>query len=84
MTELERRKRILEICEQNEDYMAWKAEYDRAQKKFTVFTDKLPVRLRNFLWSVPVTGYFLHHRMLNVICEVMRFPEELKSSSEEG
>ena len=76
MTDLERRKRIYEICEQNEDYRAWKEEYDRVHRKFTAFTDKLPPKIRSFLWSVPGTGYFVHHRMLNVICEEMRFPEE--------
>ena len=78
MTDLERRKRIYEICEQNEDFRAWKKEYDRAHRKFTSFTDKLPQKLRSFLWSVPGTGYFVHHRMLNVICEEMRFPEEIE------
>ena len=76
MTDLERRKRIYELCEQNEDYRAWKAQYDEAHRKFTAFTDKLPPKLRNFLWSVPATGYFVHHRMLNVICENMCFPDE--------
>ena len=78
MTDLERRKRIYEICEQNEDYRGWKEEYDRVHRKFTAFTDKMPLKIRNFLWSVPGTGYFLHHRMLNVICQEMRFPEEIE------
>ena len=78
MTDLERRKRIYQICEQNEDYRGWKTEYDRVHRKFTAFTDKMPLKIRNFLWSVPGTGYFLHHRMLNVICQEMRFPEEIE------
>ena len=76
MTDLERRKRIYELCEQNEDYRAWKAQYDEAHQKFTRFTNRLPLILRNFLWSVPGLGYFVHHRMLNVICETLRFPDE--------
>ena len=76
MTDMERRKRIHELCEQNEDYRVRKALYDEAYRKFAAFTDKLPRKLRNFLWSVPGTGYFLHHRMLDLICENMRFPEE--------
>ena len=76
MTELERRERIYELCEQNEDYRGWKQQYDEANRKFTKITDKLPKKLRNFLWSVPTMGYFVHHRMLNVICEYMRFPDE--------
>ena len=76
MTDLERRKRIYEICEQNEDYRIWKKQYDEAHRKFTAFTDKLSPKLRNFLWSVPGSGYFVHHRMLDVICQSMRFPDE--------
>ena len=76
MTDLERRKRIYELCELNEDYCSWKVQYDEAYQKLTNFTDKLPKKLRNFLWMVPGYGYFVHHRMLNVICETMRFPDE--------
>ena len=76
MTDLERRKRIYELCEQNEDYRAWKVQYDEAYQKLTKFTDKLPLKLRNFFLRAPVCGYFAHHRMLNVICEAMRFPDE--------
>lgn len=76
MTDLERRKRIYELCEQNEDYRAWKSQYDEASRNFTKITDKLPQKLRNFLWSVPAAGYFTHHRMLDVICASMRFPNE--------
>ena len=76
MTDLERRKRIYELCEQNEDYRIWKKQYDEPHRKFTAFTDKLSPRLRNFLWSVPGSGYFVHHRMLDVICQSMRFPDE--------
>ena len=76
MTDLERRKRIYELCEQNEDYRAWKRQYDEASCKFAKITDKLPQKLRKFLWSVPGTGYFTHYRMLDVICVSMRFPDE--------
>lgn len=76
MTDLERRTRIYELCEQNEDYRAWKGQYDAAYQKFTKFADKLPFKFRNFLWTLPTCGYFVHHRMLNVICEEMRFPDE--------
>ena len=78
MTDMERRQRIYEICEQNKDYVACKAEYDKAYQKFTAFTDILPEKMRNFLWGVPGMGYFLHHRMLNIICEEMRFPGEIE------
>ena len=76
MTDLERRKRIHELCEQDEDYRIRKARYDEAYRKFTAFTDKLPPKFRNFLWSVPGTGYFVHHRMMDVICENMCFLDE--------
>ena len=76
MTDLERRKRIYELCEQNEEYRIWKKQYDESHRKFTAFTDKLSPKLRNFLWSVPGSGYFVHHRMLDVICQSMRFPDE--------
>ena len=76
MTGMERRKRIYEICEQNGDYKAWKAQYDEAHRRWESFTNILPYKIRVFLWDLPACGYFLHHRMLNVVCETMRFPEE--------
>ena len=76
MTDLERRKRIHEICEGDKEYQALKSEYDAAQKRFTALTDRLPGKLRNLLWCFPGTGYLLHHKMLNLICEKMVFPDE--------
>lgn len=76
MTDLERRERIRALCLQDGEYCASKARYDEAHRKFTAFTEKLPRKLRDFLWAVPDHGYLMHHRMLHVICENMRFPDE--------
>lgn len=76
MDPLERRRKIYEMAEADEEYRKMKAEYDRAQARFTRLTDHLPRRLRNLLWTYPGMGYFLHHRMLTLICETMSFPEE--------
>ena len=76
LTSLQRRERIYKIAESDPDYQKMKAEYDRFQKKYTSLTDRLPKRWSVFLWNFPGMGYLLHHKLLNIVCEHMRFPDE--------
>ena len=76
LTPMERRNRIYEMLESDPEYAKMKAEYESAKGRFTQLTDRLPKKLRNLLWTYPGMGYFLHHRMLNFICEHMKFRDE--------
>ena len=72
----QRRSRICDLAENDEAYQKAKAQLEREQARFTRFADKLPGFLRNLLWSYPGMLYLTHHRLLDVICEEMVFPDE--------
>lgn len=76
LTPMERRKRIFELAEADEEYRKIRAELERAEKYFEAFTLTLPEQQRNLLRSCPGMEYFLHHRLLTLICETMTFPDE--------
>lgn len=76
LTPGQRRFRIYRIAEGDEAYQKAKEQLDIAQTKFTHFSDRLPRFLRNFLWTYPGMQYFTHHRLLDVICDCMVFPDE--------
>ena len=78
LTPEQRRFKIYDIAETDEGYRKVKEQLDSAQNKFTRFTDRLPGFLRNFLWTYPGMLFFMHHRLLDVICEHMIFPDEKK------
>lgn len=76
LTASERRQRILQISKSDPDGSKLWAEYENANRRFSAIADRLPAKLREFLWLLPGAGYFLHHRILTLVCENMRFPEE--------
>lgn len=76
LTPEQRRERIYEIAEADGDYRALKAEYGPGKALFEKTVDRMPKKLRDKLWVYPGTGYFLHHRMLNLICQHMKFKDE--------
>ena len=76
LSQLERRKKILEMADADEDYRRIYAEYTRTKDRFEKYTKYMPRALSNCLWSYPGMLYFLHHRLLTLVSESMRFPEE--------
>ena len=78
MDSMERRKKIYELARDDEEYRRIKAEYDRAKVLFDRFTLTLPEDQRNLLQSFPGMGHFLYHSMLSIICENMRFEDEVQ------
>ena len=76
LTPEQRRSKIYELAETNEEYHKIMQELSSAKKAFESYTDSLPEDQRNLLWSYPGMGYFMHHRLFTWICETMRFPEE--------
>lgn len=76
MDPVERRKRIDEMAQADAGFRRAREEYDRAKALFDQFALSLPEDQRNLLQAYPGMGYFLHHKMLNLICEHMRFEDE--------
>ena len=76
MTPEQRRKRIYELVEADSECRRIYSEFEPARTRFTKLTNFLPKRTRNLLWSFPGLGYFLHHRMLTLICRNMKFSDE--------
>ena len=76
MDAMERRKRLYELAESDPEYRRIRAEYEKAKEGFDRFTLTLPEQQRNLLQTCPGMGYFLHHRMLSIVCENMAFPDE--------
>ena len=77
LTPMQRRQRIADLMNADTDCSTLLAEYKDAQNQFIGLTDRLPKKRREFLWKFPGAGYFLHHRIISLICEHMRFPDEI-------
>lgn len=76
LTPDERRVRIYKMAEADPDYIKMKAEYDVGKAWFEKVVSRLPKKLRNHLFVYPGMGYFMHHQMLNIICNNMKFIDE--------
>ena len=76
LTPDQRRKRIYELMEQNEEFRRIRAELDPAEARFRKFTDRLPKWLRNRLREYPGMQYFMYQRILDAVCRTMKFPDE--------
>jgi len=76
MDEFARRIRICRLLESDPEYMEMKAEFDRAERRFSLLTRFMPKRLRSSFWNYPGMSYFLYHRLLSIVSRFMRFPDE--------
>ena len=73
---MERWEKIHQIAAADEEYQKLQVSYEMAKLRFTRFADKKPGWIRKLLLSYPGMGYFMHHRMLELICEHKRFEDE--------
>lgn len=76
LTPLQRRERLEAMIRDDTDCGRLLREYSIARCRFTEITERKQKKIRELLWSFPGTGYFLYHRVLMMVCEVMRFPDE--------
>lgn len=72
----ERRERILMLAEEDAEYCQIHSKATSAEICFTELTDSLPEKLRTFMWNYPGSLYFMHHRILTLICQNMKFIDE--------
>ena len=76
LTPMERRERILELIASDEECRKMTTSLEDAKQRFEQHVSALPEDARQPLWEYPGMGYFLHNRVLKLICESMRFPDE--------
>lgn len=72
----ERRVRITKMLEEDPDYRAMAPELESSKSRFSRLAAFFPKRMRNVLWSYPGLSHFVYNRVLDLISEEMRFPEE--------
>lgn len=76
LTPMQRRERILYLARTDTEYCQFHSEAHSAELHFSKFTDCLPKALRISLWNYPGSLYFMHHRLLTLICQNMKFIDE--------
>ena len=76
MTPDQRRRRIFNIAEADEEYQQIMRELTSARNGFDQAVKWMPGNVRNQLGCFPGLGYFLFHRMLTIVCAHMIFPDE--------
>ena len=76
LTPDQRRQRILNMMEENPDFLRIRSGCDNARNRFQKLTAWLPPKLRNALREYPGMMYFLYQRVIDTVCAQMRFPDE--------
>lgn len=76
LTPQQRRARIQEMVEADEEFQKMLREFEPAREEFEHLVDQFPLPLRNILWSYPGMGHFLYHRLLTVVSNEMQFKDE--------
>ena len=76
LTPMERRERIQGILESDEECCKMTKSLEDAKERFEQYVSTLPEETRQLLWEYPGMAYFLHNRILNMICTSMKFPDE--------
>lgn len=75
-TPQERMKRLMELEEADEDCTGARAEIGPAAAMLADYTDTLPKEVGSRLWAYSTALRIYHSRVLELVCEQMRFPEE--------
>lgn len=76
LTPLQRRERLEVMIQTDTECGRLLKEYMDARKNFEEMTEKKTKKVRDRLWQLPGTGYFLYHRVLMMVCKTMRFSDE--------
>lgn len=76
LTPDERRMRIYAKAMENQQCREFAREYEKAKALCQEYANTMPQEIHDVILGYPVMGYFLHHRLLDIICENMRFPDE--------
>lgn len=75
-TSFERRKKLMELALSDADCTGAGAEIDPARQLLEEYTDALSTEVGSLLWAYPTALHTYYHRLLDLVCEHMHFPEE--------
>lgn len=72
----ERRRKINVLIHQDRDCFHMDNEFWTEKEEFEKFVDKLPGFVRDRRNGYPTMCYMYHQRIMTLVCDQMRFPEE--------
>ena len=72
----QRRAKLAELIAWDTDARNMEREFWEEKKKYNRFVDRLPLFLRNRLYGYPTMCYLYHQRVITLMLEHFRFPEE--------
>ena len=76
LTPDQRRQRLNQMMADDPKFTRIQASLLPAKAWFEKFTACLPGKLRNRLREYPGMFYFIHQRLIDTVCQHMRFPDE--------
>ena len=74
----QRREKLNEMILLDADAHNFEREFWEEKKKYDRFVNRLPLFLRNLLFGYPTMCYLYHQRVITLLLENLRFPEETR------
>ena len=76
LTPRQRRERIRQIADADPEIRKMRKEYEQGRAWFEKATKWMPPGLHSKWWNFPGMWHLIHHRMITLICENMKFQDE--------
>lgn len=76
LTPAQRRERIRQMIRSDPQIQEMSKDYEAGRTWFEKATKWMPPRLHSKWWTFPGMAHFIYHRVLTLISENMRFPDE--------
>ena len=76
LTPAQRRERLHQMAEGDPEIRRMKKEYDEGRAWFEQATASMSPKRHSQWWTFPGMAHFIHHRLLTLICENMKFNDE--------
>ena len=76
LTPAQRRERIRRMADSDPEIRKMKKEYDEGREWFEKATASMTPECHSKWWNFPGMAHFIHHRLLTLICENMKFNDE--------
>ena len=75
----QRRAKLADLIAWDADAHNLEQEFRAEKRKYERFVDRLPLFLRNRLYGYPTMCYLYHQRVITLLLEQLRYPEETNS-----
>lgn len=72
-----RKSRLEEIGENDLSYCVWRGSMEASEADFEAYANIQPAEIRNMLWCYAGGAKMMHQRLMNLVCQNMRFPDEI-------